>query len=226
MVPGTMRQLIVTAEGAPKVTDTPRWDFCDLQRHWGVVLTRDFVLLQTSRYTGFHDFAERLRQVLDALAEVAGQEAVMRIGLRYVDAVRASVPGQDPRDLVVPGLRGYPVEQLADVCGPPATLRQEAVVPTDAGVLAIRALRRADGGFLAPDLVDQDLAFDISIARDEPVVVLDFDHYVPMPQLLFDVDLLMESFGRLHEIMTAAFWCSVTDEALAHWAYVSAPAGT
>ena len=216
-VPGTLQRIAILAGGEPEVSATPRWDFFDLHRHHGLVLTRDFLLLQTSEYSGFRDFSVRLHGAITALAQAIGDEAVTRVGLRYVDLVRAPGPDTDVREMVVPGLRGYPVEGLVATRGQAPTSRHETVVPTAAGVLAVRSQHRAVGGFLPPDLGGDGLEYNIpALGPEEPVIVLDFDHYVPAPAMLLDPSAIVGVFGSLHEVMTEAFWSAVTDTALTH----------
>lgn len=73
--------------GAPQIRTerTPQYMFRDRQDNWTVVLTKDFVSVETRRYQAFDDFLERLRRVLDALVIYVKPTVITRIGLRYIN---------------------------------------------------------------------------------------------------------------------------------------------
>jgi uncharacterized protein (TIGR04255 family) len=217
-VPGVIQRMAVSSAGEPSVSATPRWDFFDLKRQWGLVLTRDFVLLQTSAYDRYPGFRQRLEGVLTALGPVVGTEAVARVGLRYIDTIEALEPGGAPADLLAPGLRGYSAPDLPSVTGAALSSRQETLLPTTVGTLAIRSLLRSDGGYLPPDLADTELVPPRTFTPGQPVVVLDFDHFVGEPEMLFESAALLGMFDALHAVMRDAFWTAVTPDALDAWA--------
>jgi uncharacterized protein (TIGR04255 family) len=65
-----------------------QWQFSDAPDGWQVVVTRDFVTLETRTYESFADFLERLGELLTAVAEHLQPQFVSRIGLRYINEIR------------------------------------------------------------------------------------------------------------------------------------------
>jgi uncharacterized protein (TIGR04255 family) len=71
-----------------------QWRFTDDTDDWTVVLTPNFVALETRAYEDFKVFLTRLRQVLDAVTRHIRPPFVTRIGLRYIDEIRQTdLPG-------------------------------------------------------------------------------------------------------------------------------------
>jgi uncharacterized protein (TIGR04255 family) len=62
------------------------WRFDGVEDGWSVAVARDFVSLETTRYTRFEEFRERFAQVL-AAATALGVTIRDRLGLRYVDEI-------------------------------------------------------------------------------------------------------------------------------------------
>lgn len=64
------------------------WRFTDTEDNWTVVLTPEFVTLETRAYNHFSDFLARLEQVLKALTKHIRPTVGVRIGLRYINEIR------------------------------------------------------------------------------------------------------------------------------------------
>ena len=95
-----------------QLTERQRWDYRNRDETWSILLTRDTVILQTTAYTRFEDFAERLRMAVHTVLAESEHDrlgVVHRVGLRYIDVVRAS-GGKDFRFYLRPGLHGVPDE--------------------------------------------------------------------------------------------------------------------
>jgi uncharacterized protein (TIGR04255 family) len=80
------------------------WRFADTDDTWTVVLTPEFLTLETRSYHDFADFVDRLDYLLRALAKHIGPRVGLRIGLRYVNEVRPD--NQDWASVVRPELLG------------------------------------------------------------------------------------------------------------------------
>ena len=74
------------------------WQFADQSGNWSVVLTQDFVTLETRAYNYFGDFLDRLSRILAALTETVHPALCKRIGLRYINEIR---PGHQKWDRVI-----------------------------------------------------------------------------------------------------------------------------
>jgi uncharacterized protein (TIGR04255 family) len=88
------------------------WRFADTADTWTVVLTQDFLTLETRAYHDFSDFLNRLEHLLRALSKHIRPRIGLRIGLRYVNEIRQD--RQDWTTVVRPELLGpLAVPQLA-----------------------------------------------------------------------------------------------------------------
>ena len=95
-----------------QMVEQQRWEYRNRDETWSVMVTQDNVIVQTTAYTRFEEFAERLRSAVDTVlaeSEHDGLGVVHRVGLRYIDAVRPSV-GNGFRFYLRPGLHGVPDE--------------------------------------------------------------------------------------------------------------------
>lgn len=59
--------------------------FMEPSTQWQVTVTETSVALETTAYDSRHDFCDRAREVLDAVAAIAQPPVVDRVGLRYID---------------------------------------------------------------------------------------------------------------------------------------------
>jgi uncharacterized protein (TIGR04255 family) len=77
------------AQGESK--EIPMWYFHDLNRTWTVVLTPNFLTLETRSYRTRSDFIDRFAQLLAALKDIFSPKApiiVTRLGVRYIDRIK------------------------------------------------------------------------------------------------------------------------------------------
>jgi len=65
------------------------WRFGCVKDNWKVSLSSSFVSLDTRDYTSRANFTARLKSVVSALKDTVGSANVTRIGVRYVDHVKA-----------------------------------------------------------------------------------------------------------------------------------------
>lgn len=78
-------------------------------QRWSVVLTRDFVALQTTDYRSWTEFRPRMERVLDAFVSTYRPSYYTRVGLRYIDVIERSTLGVSDRpwsELLSPHITG------------------------------------------------------------------------------------------------------------------------
>ena len=68
-------------------TSNVRYQFMTNDRIWTISLTRDFVALETSRYTCWEEFRENIEIILRALVDSYAPAFLIRIGLRYQNII-------------------------------------------------------------------------------------------------------------------------------------------
>jgi uncharacterized protein (TIGR04255 family) len=76
--------------GLPSPPQSTQWQFMDETGDWTVTLTNEFVTLETRSYAHFDDFLARLRWVLQALTKTVRPGLARRIGLRYINEIKAA----------------------------------------------------------------------------------------------------------------------------------------
>ena len=80
-----------------------RFQFMSRDKVWIISLTREFVAIETSRYTCWEEFRGNLELVLRALVEVYAPAFLTRIGLRYQNVINRKALGLEDvawRDLL------------------------------------------------------------------------------------------------------------------------------
>ena len=203
-----------------QLTERHRWDCRNRDETWSILLTRDTVILQTTAYTRFEDFAERLRMAVHTvLAESEHDQlgVVHRVGLRYIDVVRAS-GGKDFRFYLRPGLHGVPDE----VFQPGQHLlhtecRGRTVVGGNPGTMVVRIVQNDQGSSLPPDLVDAAPSFSPRAEAGELVTLIDMDHFVE-GNFDADPDWVVARACEMHDHIIETFQGHVvTEEAIEEW---------
>jgi uncharacterized protein (TIGR04255 family) len=212
-----VQNIVLAPTSAPRVDKISRWDFLSRDRRTGVVISPDFVVLQTSNYDTFGGFGQSLREVLNIFAsKVDAHVLVERLGVRYVDLVRLG-EGETFSQYLKPGLVGFPFESLGNKDMTKILSGTQSVAQMkDGSVLVVRCSQVDNGQFLPPDLFPSGLEYGVSLRPNERVAILDFDHYTTV-----DMDLVPEAvvtrLNGLHTGANAAFRASLLPHALEAW---------
>jgi uncharacterized protein (TIGR04255 family) len=184
-----------------------------------VHLEAERLIVATTRYPRFAGFSQHCLQVVEALLDALKPRQLLRVGLRYNDAV-VPEPGESlERYLCAPLLPFAPLSENGE---PVVRHLSETVVRTAAGTLVVRALVGRHGLGVMPDLEGQ-FALELSLAvpSDRVTAVLDFDHYWVAPDEAgeaFALPTVTAHLARLHEPAREAFWKVTTELArTARW---------
>lgn len=211
-------QNIVFKPGAPPRIDTvERWDFLTRDKKTGVILTPEFVLLQTTAYETFQQFGELLRAVFDVVGTSVEIDIVERLGIRYVDVVRVD-EGESFSSYLKPGLVGFPFSEILDPEFQQAisTTQSVAVANLANSTLNVKCFQLGDGTFLPPDLAASGLEYDMSLNPQEVVTILDFDHFRKV-DTEFVPERLVEELDGLHQTANKAFRAALMPFAYQKW---------
>ena len=109
-----------------QVMEQQRWEYRNRDETWSILLMQDTVILQTTAYTRFEDFVERLRMAVHTVLAESEHDrlgVVHRVGLRYIDVVSPS-GGKDFRFYLRPGLHGVPGRSVPAWPTPPSHREQ------------------------------------------------------------------------------------------------------
>jgi uncharacterized protein (TIGR04255 family) len=195
-----------------KTEQDKRWLFASRDGTKSAMLTKDFLVYQTTRYEVFETFLETFVGILDTIKTHVRIDYAEQIGLRYIDLVLPTETSP-ARNFVRESLRGLSTDDL-DVS---KTRHQCAIqAKTQQGDLFIKSFENCGKKFMPPDLDVTHLKFDVEPAENELFRILDFDH-IFRGEVDFDSDTLKEKLWALHDQLSRAFIAAVTEEAVAHW---------
>lgn len=151
-------------DGAPSMNNIrTTWRMTSIDGAWRLILSQDFVALETIAYLSRADFLERWKRILGAFAENIHGVAGLRYGLRYVNRIEGS-------DLVgrIPELVRKEALGVASLLPPAGVSLTESVFKVAEGAMLAR------WGFL-PANTTHDMAI---AATPNPSWVLDYDLFV------------------------------------------------
>lgn len=183
-----------------------RWQFADTEDNWRLVLTPDFLAIETRTYKHFDDFLDRLRKALDALIQYIQPTNGLRLGLRYVNEIR---PGHTDWSRIIR-------KELLGPVGVPALIGNAfQVAATQQIQLRFSVVRGINinhglfpGGTTVRPRVDQEFA-------DQPFYLLDFDVFQEFPApktLLINSDLICRHIRMYHQDISRLFYWSLTEQ--------------
>lgn len=210
-----VRVQVKSGTSTPQIETSTRWEFRTRDDTWALALTRDFVVLQTSRYSLFEAFAALLGSVLHVLESESDVAWVTRLGLRYFNLVQPE-DDEAPLAYLHEGLRGLEWAQLGTSVGQLDQFFTQSQVPTRSGVLTLRTMLLQPNTWLTPDLSGTTLAPPLLLKPDQHSMTLDLDH-ADLSERDFEAEAILDRFFELHDILRMAFRIAVTDHAMTKW---------
>ena len=211
----TETEIVFSLAGEPQTKqERKRWTFYRPDRRWAVVLSEQLVVLHTSAYDTFEDFAWIWRQVIEVVFGTVGIPRLQRIGLRYTDRVVLG-PDEQAEQYLSAALLGYPRDREAALGARRVFARSDTVLQTAAGLLSLRCVE-GQGLVLPPDLLPSVLVYPDAPSSDARVLLLDLDHS-RAGEASAQPSTLADDFWALHDSLDLAFRNVVTDQALRAW---------
>ena len=216
--------IVISAVGM-QVNAMERWEFRNRDETTSIVVTHESVVLLTTRYDRFENFAATLKRAVDTVLKITEQSefgVIERIGLRYVDVVEPR-PGEDFRTYLRPGFHGpsdglfRPATSHVFVRVVGRTEVKRAGQPFTEGTLAVRVLQNNLGMDLPPDLVDQTPRRSRTIEPGTLVTLIDMDHFI---EGSFDPrtdEIIALAYGLHDQVIEAFHEHIVTPEAIEVW---------
>jgi uncharacterized protein (TIGR04255 family) len=177
---GKIQQLTITPAGVQAV-EQDRWEYLTKDERWSVTVLQDSVVLQTTAYERFENFAEQLEVAVRTVLGLTEQDKlgiVQRVGLRYVNLIQPAA-GEDFRIYLRPGFRG-----ASDAPFVPRSHRLyvESVGRTSVGdtpgTMVLRVTQNDQGFDLPPDLIVGAPKFQQRARNGELVTLIDMDHFI------------------------------------------------
>lgn len=201
----------------PKLHESHRWLFSDKSKRKSVIISNDFIVLETNSYTVFEDFVTDFQKILLVVQAIVTPELSTRIGLRYVDLINPETNTVESLNSYFhPGLHGYEPKDM-NIESPLSRYVYKG--KSQIGILQVRLFQTNDNSFLPPDINADELDYSgiLSIPHDkELVAILDIDHY-SVSDRDFNIDTLIDTLWQLHENAKKSFRNSVTESALEEW---------
>lgn len=214
-----VQQITVSAAGV-NVTEQVQWVSRTTDERWSLILAENAVVLQTTAYERFEDFAGKLSAALHTVRTHTEQEAwgvVERVGLRYVNLVRPR-EGEDHRMYLRPGLHGVSDEMFL-----PGTPRVQVesvgrtAVGERQGTLIVRVSQNDKGFDVPPDLLGAAPRRSTGVIPGELVSLIDMDHFMEA-RIEPTIDQVIELTYLLHDQLIETFHEHVvTPEAIEVW---------
>ena len=192
--------LLLSPAGIAPAKPQIAWRFGDVDGHWRVSLTPEFLALETTKYTSRSDFFGRLRAVVEALAEHLEPKLIDRFGVRYIDRITGAAV-DDIASLVRAEVRGITGTAAAEHAA--HALSESMFELPDARVLA-RWGRLPAGATVDPAAIEP---------AQEKSWILDLDMFSAGP-VLFAVDRVLADAQRYAERIYTIFRWAVTDDFL------------
>lgn len=179
------------------------WRFNDIEGHWRVSLTPEFLALETTKYVSRSDFFGRLKLLVEALDEHIGPSQLDRLGVRYIDRITGDAV-DDITKLVRPEVRG--------ITGTIAA--KHAVHAISESMFELPNARvLARWGCLPPGATVDPAAIEPD-AEKSWILDLDMFSDAPMP---FVVEHVVAEAQRYAERIYTVFRWAVTDDFLARY---------
>jgi uncharacterized protein (TIGR04255 family) len=219
---GKVQQLIFGPSGGVpvQVVEQQRWEYRTKDETWTVLVVEDSVVLQTTAYGKFEDFADKLLQAVQTvLAKTEHDQlgVVQRVGLRYVDIVHPR-EGEDFRLYLRRGFHG-----VADQVFKAGThrLHIESTGKTSVGgvdgTMVVRVVQNDQGFSLPPDLLGAAPKHSPRAKSGELITLVDMDHYI---EGKFDpnAEWVVAKAYEMHDHLVETFHDHVvTKEAIEVW---------
>src|SRR5258708_33751191 len=190
---------------------SPQYQFTDQDDNWKIVLSQDFLTLETRNYEHFDDFLARLREALDALVQHIQPTVVTRLGLRYINEIRSnSLNNMDWSDIIQRDLLGpVAVSELIENTSQIVSMQQLLLrYPDDLGI-------NIQHGLIPTGTTVQ------LRAKEEPpkqaFYLLDYDVYreFPLPRgLLMNTEAICHYVEIYHKMIYRLFRSSVSEDYL------------
>ena len=216
---GKIQQLTISPAGW-QAGEQERWEYQTKDEAWSVLVLQDSVVLQTTGYQRFEEFADQLHRAVGTILTKTEHDKlglVERVGLRYVDLIQPR-PGEDYRHYLRPGFHG-----VADEVFQPRThrLHVESVGATSLGdtqgTMVVRVVQNDQGFDLPPDLVGGAPKHTSRAKPGELVTLVDMDHFV---EGNFDpnADWVIQRAYQMHDHLIETFHEHVvSDAAIEAW---------
>ena len=212
-VSGEVVELAFGAEGSAQQQRRAHWEFRTFEEDWSIIVGESAIVIQTTAYSSFDDFLNRLSIGMATVDAVVGNLVVERVGLRYIDAISPQ-PNESWKEYLQSGYHG----QVNDIIrSDNSVLFMQTVADTGPKQrMIVRLAQNRDSALLPPDLVPHHPLLQTRAEPGELVTLLDLDHYREERQT-FDIGSVCQTAWELHDGLDLMFRDVVTTHAMEAW---------
>ncbi len=205
-----------------------RWDFLNLERSQGIVVSTNNICLKQTAYTKFEDMLEIFEKVLDCFESTIENFhgiGIKRIGLRYID-VLIPLEGDDLTDYVSDQYKVNLLSSTDDISVGSDLNRLTSRAQTDFGTLQHSFIenKAIDGriSLLPPEFNEPPNVALQPVIQDHwenlgerKYALLDIDHFSNYhPLLAFEDANVSSRIKNLYKVASAVFWNALSNKAL------------
>lgn len=213
-----MRKRIIRTEAQDpqgntlQIEERSDWEFVSKGDQVSLVVGTHGVVMATSDYRSFDEFAGQLEDCLNIVHDVVSISGVDRLGLRYIDLIEPT-PEKPLSHYLSSQILGLDLDGL----GARLANMSETVLKTgDHQKLVLRCIERPKGVVLPPDMLPIGLKLKRELTSKTSFGILDSDHYVefPLEPMEFGTAEVLNRLGELHEALDQSFRKAVTPVAI------------
>jgi uncharacterized protein (TIGR04255 family) len=206
-----------TGESKANQQVATQWRMNNPEGNFGLVFGTDRLVIQTTAYKHFDDFATKIRRIAGVVFGTANISYSKSIGIRHVDNI-VPIDGMALGQLVKPGYMCPPQNEGLSVLNS----RVEFVYASKYGKLYVRAYQVSNHPRVPQDLfpLANELSSDSGFMSPvtEEFVLADTDHvYSPNKLEPFDLDKIVSKLDALHQQCSLGFRQMVTEDAITTW---------
>lgn len=193
--------IVIGPQGVAQATGPNMLRFTSIDSRWSVVLSSEFVSLETQEYTDVNDLSTRFVNVLGSIATHLNPHHQLRLGLRYINEFRhpKGKNYEEWRRFLNPKLLGLGASQVLG--GKVEQTIGEVLARRDDGHLLVRH------GFLNGTTISPTPNRTTNTGQ---FYLLDLDYYDDKPTT-FDVEAPIGQLLRYNDILYRVFRWSISD---------------
>lgn len=211
-VSGEVREVAIR-DGWPLMERHSHWEYRTRDERWSVIIREQAVVVQTTAYTGFDPFLDRLLLATDTVSEVVAELVVERVGLRYIDWIRPE-KGESWKDYVKAGFHG--IENRIVRPDQSVLFAQIISQTAERSRIIARVAQNRERMVLPVDLLAHPPALEVAVSDGEVVTLLDLDHFCE-ERIDYSREDLRNRAWKLHDGLDILFRDMVTPHALEVW---------
>lgn len=189
------------------------WQFLSPDKTTLIQIDNCGVCVLTSDYQDYDQFAQVIKLALDTSHQIRNHTTVMRIGLRYVDAIE-DIDGVNRSELVVKDLLGT-VNLKVPEASSLSRLTECLLQTGEKSFFRIRAQDMNMGLAIPLDLLPTPLGFKKDPSRKD-FILLDLDHFL-QNEFAFQTNSVLDELDKLHDAHDHAFRSVTTEPAIKIW---------